>query len=143
MYDCSYMNVLHFLNITYKAFNFLPIVGLLANNYLGTDVVTDPINYGSYFYLLLSTFEVQIIILLQYIVKLFGKSKVKMIRFRSATHSFTIFPQSEIALLQVCVDFPKKNSKIENLQLVGQPGARYVSVTNTLIPTDNKCVLQY
>ena len=64
MYDCSYMNVLHFLNITYKAFNFLPIVGLLANNYLGTDVVTDPINYGSYFYLLLSTFEVQIIILL-------------------------------------------------------------------------------
>ena len=53
-------NVLHFLNIAYKAFNFLPIVGLLANNYLGTDV-TDPINYVSYFYLLLSTFEVQMI----------------------------------------------------------------------------------
>ena len=58
-YVC-YTNVLHFLNIAYKAFNFLPIVGLLANNYLGTDV-TDPINYVSYFYLLLSTFKVQII----------------------------------------------------------------------------------
>ena len=60
MYYVCYTNVLHFLNITYKAFNFLPIVGLLANNYLGTDV-TDPINYVSYFYLLLSTFEGQII----------------------------------------------------------------------------------